>query len=447
MFRKITISKKRIKNIAISVLSVLFFKIALDSFSILIVSGNFGENYVYKFILSRVIESYLLVIISSIFLSIVFYGSNRPSKIAFFIYYFFMIIPLLTIYSYDGKNSSHLFIYMVIFSYFIAVMISHFFIKIRIPSFNKNINNLIFFSLIILSAYVYGLLIRHGGLSRLNFDLYKVYEARTQIDYSNSSLLGYLIPWQAHVINTFFFVFGLIRRIKLIIIFSIALQVLLFGMANFKSFLFAPILVYLLYLFSKRHNLFSFMAVGGVLLISLVTILYFYTNEIMIPSIMFRRLFLTPAENHFLYYNFFSRTENPHIFLSNSFLSHFFSYPYDMPVTRVISWHYFDRDAGLNVGYLGDAYAHFGMFGMVSFSFLLGIFLNLVDCVSSKIPLNASIAIISIPSMALVNSAFFTTLLTHGFLIAFFCLWCLGGIIANKHPIQQKPSFAYSSKF
>src|SRR5699024_8108593 len=103
---------------------------------------------------------------------------------------------------------------------------------------------------------------------------------------------------------------------------------------------------------------------------------------------------------------------------SHSFLSSIFDNPYNIVPIELVSTNYFGKDFNPNVGIWGDAYLNFGFLGVFLFSLILGIVLILFDSISDKSITLLSMSIIVIPSMSLVNSALFTSLLTHGILFA-----------------------------
>ncbi len=209
-------------------------------------------------------------------------------------------------------------------------------------------------------------------------------------------------------------------------------QLLLFGMTGHKSFLLAPVLTGGVYFIWARRNALLYIAGGAAVLVVASYILFLVTGNHLAPSLLIRRLFVVPAANHLLYFEFFSQPEHPFVMLSNSILAPFVHYPYDMPVTRVISWAYWARDFGPNVGYLGDAFAHFGFMGMFLFSLILGLFLRIVDSVGARLPANLVAAVVATPAMALTNSALFTSLLTHGLIPAVVMVWLLRAVAERR---------------
>lgn len=63
---------------------------------------------------------------------------------------------------------------------------------------------------------------------------------------------------------------------------------------------------------------------------------------------------------------------------------------------------------------------------------ILGEVLKILDNVSKNTPLVLSTGIIIIPGTALVDSALFTSLLTHGIFFAIFVIWLTNSVV-NRH--------------
>jgi hypothetical protein len=108
-----------------------------------------------------------------------------------------------------------------------------------------------------------------------------------------------------------------------------------------------------------------------------------------------------------------------------------------MPITRVIAWAYWGRDFSPNVGYLGDAYAHFGFMGMFLFSMVLGFVLHTLDSVGRRLPPHLVAAVAAMPSMALVNSALVTSLFTHGLILTVVVVWLLRAVMEGPRRPRQ----------
>jgi hypothetical protein len=300
---------------------------------------------------------------------------------------------------------------------------------VRLPHARALARSVCVSAALLITVYVYVGLMATGGLGRLNFDLASVYLVREELEVNTLPLGGYLIPWQAHVINMLALALALYRRRWLLGLLVICAQLFLFGMTNYKSFLLAPVLVAAFaFVAGSPRRLLSAILIGAVMGILLAQALYAITDELLIPAIFVRRLFFTPAEIHFWYYEFFSQPGHPFVLLSNSILAAFSEFPYPRPVTSMISWEYMRVEAGANVGWLADAYSHFGYAGMVGFSVVLAFLLKLVDAVSVRVPLSVACGAVAVPAISLVNSALLTSMLTHGFLAALVGLWALGSL-------------------
>ncbi|BAY83951.1 hypothetical protein NIES267_34450 [Calothrix parasitica NIES-267] len=416
------------KNIISTLLCAFLFKFFLDLSYYFIIVNNFNIFIISSEIsILKLLESYILLLVSTFFIAKYSIEIISPSRITIILYYIFIIIPMLSVYGFKSDIAKTSYMYMTIISFLSLTIFVQSISKIKLKKLSKNFLKIALFCSCLITLYVYGFLISSGGLGRINFNLYNVYLVREELKSYSAPFINYLIPWQAYIINISFFVFSLYKRIYLLIFISILGQILIFGMTNFKSFLFAPVLVLvLLWIGSEKKILMYFMMLSSIGLILTYTV-YLITSDVIIPSIFIRRLFFLPANLHFYYYDFFSK--NPHVFLSNSLLSSIFDYPYDIKVPELISYTYLNSYSNANAGYLADAYAHFGFAGMIIFSFILAVVLKILDSIGIFLPVNIPSAIITIPSMSLVNSALFTTMLTHGFILALITIWVLSSQI------------------
>ena len=312
----------------------------------------------------------------------------------------FIILPALTLLGSGGPDVPVGFVRAMASCFVLVIVTRKALPELRIPPARTLTRMLCLAAALLITVYVYSGLIATGGLSRLNFDLRSVYLVREELEVNTLPLGGYLIPWQAHVINMLALAFALYRRRWVLAVVVLGAQLLLFGMTNYKSFLLAPVLVAAFaFVAGSPRRLLSAILIGAVGGILLAQALYAITDELLIPAIFVRRLFFTPAEMHFWYYEFFSQPAHPFVLLSNSILSAFSEYPYLRPITSMISWEYMRVEAGANVGWLADAYAHFGVAGMVGFSLLLA---ESVDAVSARVPLPLACGAVAVPAISLL---------------------------------------------
>ena len=423
-------------RVAMTTVAMLSLKAVLDFtyvnyvhryFGGALTAGAFPLNEVN---LLRVLESYVLACVLAIWLTFSLYRRWRPSGIALVLYFYVVILPLLSLYGLADAPAS--FVYAAAGSFAVLIAVTGVLPRAKVPRPGRDLVYLGITAIVVICAYVYGWLVLTGGLGRLSFDLLSVYEVRTEYVQRLGPFMGYLIPWQANVVNIVIICIALWRRNRWLLGVAAVAQLLLFGMTGHKSFLLAPVLTGGVYFIWARRNALLYIAGGAAVLVVASYILFLVTGNHLAPSLLIRRLFVVPAANHLLYFEFFSQPEHPFVMLSNSILAPFVHYPYDMPVTRVISWAYWARDFGPNVGYLGDAFAHFGFMGMFLFSLILGLFLRIVDSVGARLPANLVAAVVATPAMALTNSALFTSLLTHGLIPAVVMVWLLRAVAERR---------------
>lgn len=385
----------------------------------------------------RVIESYIIVLVLSIVVAGSLYRRWRPSGIVLVLYLVVVIVPLTS--QYGFADAPTLLVYAATGSIIVLVAVTELHPRLRIPQPSPGIVYLWLTCLFAMSIYVYGWLIFTGSLERLNFNLLAVYELRAKYVQMRGPFMGYFIPWQGYVINILGLLYALRRRSYWLIgLFAVA-QLLLFGMTGHKSFLLAPFLAGGVYLVWQRKNAISWVLIGALLLTSVSYTYFLMTGDEFVPSLLIRRLFFVPARLHILYYDFFSQPGHPFYALSDSILRYLIQNPYGMPMPRVIALEYWGREFWPDVGYLGDAYGNFGTPGMFLFSMVLGLFLRAVDSLTKHLPSHFVAAAISLPAMTLTESALFTSLLTHGFILTALTLWVLHRVKVYRQRPTNSP--------
>lgn len=424
--------RRRTLRVASASIAALGLRAVLDLAYVDYVSRYFGSSLAAgalapdEHTVLRMVRSYAIVLVLASWLASSLYRRWRPSGTCLILCFVVVVLPLSSLYGLSRVPTP--FVYAAVASFAILLLVTRFFPRIRVPSPSRELLHLGIIALMAMSAYVYAWLVLTGGLRRLNFDLRAVYEVRAEYTQARWPFIGYLLPWQANVVNVGAVCYALHRRSVWLLGFAGVAQLALFSMTGHRSFLLVLALAGGIYsIWSKRHAL-RYLFCGTSVLILAAYGLFRVTGDHLAPSLLIRRLFFVPIRNHFIYYDFFSRPGNPFVMLSNSILSPFVRYPYEMPVTRVISWAYWGRAAGPNVGYLGDAFAQFGFVGMFLFSVILGVFLRVMDSVGRRLPSNLVAAVIATPAMALTNSPLFTSLLTQGLIPALAVVWLLRGV-------------------
>jgi len=400
------ISKARLREFGL----LLVFKALLDVVYVLFVHPYYGY--------SGFSMQYLLLISLFFFLP---RREGRISAVGTKLLFVLMVVPTLSLYA--MKSESRAFMYLFIGGFWLTLLVIRFLPKVRITRI-KNSSSALLIGLSGVSFLVYAVLFRIRGVPTLDaLNLSSVYEVRTAF-YAQGlrGIMGYLISWQANVINSFLIGLAWYGRRYFGVATVLVLQLLLFLFTGMKSFLFAPALVlFLVYAVQKKH-FFELTLKGFIIGTSFSFVFHALGGSIMVPSVLIRRLFFVPAQNYFYYYDFFSSHQL--MYLSQSILNPFFANPYGMRITNMIGSLYYGQPAmSVNTGYLADAYMNFGALGVVIFSVFLGVFLVILDSLTKKTDTAIAVAVIAMPLVSLVNSAFFTTLATHGFLLSMLVLW------------------------
>lgn len=421
------------KNI-VTIVMLIAFKAVLELSYIFFVNKNYSYSGFYiDYAIDKFILAFIMTFIT-IFIIVRYISNNsKASQIIIYIILIFLYMPIMSLYW--MQNKSTIFVIGITISFLIMIIISLIYPRIRIVTFKKNESKyFLIFIVTIMTFLVYGLLITNGGLSRINLNLLNVYETRAAYGGSSNIILAYCLPWQAHVVNLILLSLALYNKKYFYSFIVIGMQIFLFSMTNFKSHLFAPLVILAFYYFqnTKWKNYFLLiMSLGSTTLISLSLILFKISeNFILIPSMFIRRLFFVPAQLHFQYFEFFE--DKSKYFLSHSIFEGIIQTQYDVTPVMYMAKEYFNKDFAPNVGFFGDAYVNFGLVGIIMFGILLGIIMLLVDSLSTKIPLFLTMSILVIPVMSLVNSAFLTTLLTHGILFCMLILWIVNGLYSNN---------------
>lgn len=261
-------------------------------------------------------------------------------------------------------------------------------------------------SIIIYTSYVY------TGF-RLDLNIFNAYTYRSEAqDYKMTTLLLYLFSIARNIFPIF-----LIERLTKKKYFQFVLLLLIgflaYSVTGSKSALFSYFLVIIGYLlYKKRYITLAPLIMVIISLLSIVEILM--SKKSFIIDVVIRRAFFVPGLLSYYYYNFFSI--NAYDYFRQSILGKLgFSSMYDVAVPQIIG----DLYAGgayANAGLFSDGYSNLGLLGMIIMPFLIVILIRLLESTSEG--LNEKIIFIGSMTgvFSLINSNFFTSLITHGIL-------------------------------
>lgn len=387
----------------------------------LIINPIYGySGFILDLNFLKLFESYIFLIPIFLFLP---RGQEKISTIGLKLLFLLIIVPTLSIYALTNAPRPYLYFFLI--SFCVTILTVKIFPTIKVRKM-RNSNMALFFILGMISFFVYIVLIKYNGLPTIKALLLStVYEIRREVSWG-PSIMGYLVPWQANIVNCFLIGFTWYKRRYFAFLLVLGLQLLLFLICAHKSFLLNPFLViFLIYAVQKKRLMtisFTFLIIF--ILFSAALHKLQFTD---IPTSMFlRRAIFMPAKISFDYYDFFSRNEKTHLSQSKVGLG-LFENPYedyDMSTANMMGMVYLNNpECNMNTGYMGDAYMNFGVGGMLIFSSILGLIFVLADSFTKNINLFISTAILSRPILGFANGAFFTVMLTGGFLFALLVIW------------------------
>jgi hypothetical protein len=260
-------------------------------------------------------------------------------------------------------------------------------------------------------------MIKANGIPSLTaLNILNVYSVRSNVAYP--FLMVYLVNWQAKVINPFLITMSYLNRNRKMLFLSVFLQLLLYLITAYKTFLLIPVAIIFIIEMIKKFDFLKTSSKVSVFAVLGMYISYLVTQSIVIPSLFIRRFLFVPALIKFYYYDFFSN--HGFMYFSAGTLGNILGvkYNYDLSPAYLIGQIYFNNpQTGANTGYIGDAYANMGFVGMIIISVLFIWILKLIDSLSIKIGKNLTVGLALFSILSLNDSALLTTLLTGGLLL------------------------------
>lgn len=395
--------------------SVILFRVLLEASYFFVVSVDFAyEGYKYSFLWSNYLLSWLVFFVS------LFMLQDRLKKVSD---YFFItailgvLTPLCVMYGLDDQREI-----FPLFTSLLALFSIWFITRLRLLTFKTLpvVNGGISLSLVISSVFVLFLVfwfLRTGVT--FNLDLTKVYEFRNaNADLAMQGIFSYTNNWTYQIFNLVLFAFALIYRRYFLALVIFSIQVYFFAASTHKSVLFFPFIILGLWYYFRKTNSLAVVPLMFSSVIALTLLTYYWFGDLWASSLFSRRVFFVPAHLTFTYFEFFS--QNPHVVWSNSVLSSFLSYPYDISMSHVIGRFLGSEDMGANNGFVASGYAHAGLFGVFFYALIIGLILRFInDVTHNLLPLWFAIALCIVPLRnLLISSDLFTVMLTHGFIVA-----------------------------
>lgn len=394
---------------------VILYRVLLDLIYINIIGVDYAyDNFIIDVHFDQYIFSYLFLFLLLYFLP---KGTFKLSHLIIQFLFLLIYIPLSSYYANTGF-STYWFLLFNLF-WFVLVLFQKINLSFVLPNHPKIKSKRVFYSLLsVILGFIVFMMYKLDFT--LNFNLLKVYEQRELYRSTNIPGSGYMVNWIGAILLPFCLLYSfhyLIKKKKIIfLLVSISLIVIFFALTGHKSFLFFAPMALGVYFLIKVGNVFRYMVIGILSLLLISTAAYYLLDFKLPLSLVARRSLFVPAQISTYYFEFFH--EN-YIYLSNSVLSGVTDSQVVGQPPKIIADLYFrDNVESANNGIISDAYIQFGWIGIVVWSFLLSLILKIAD----SLVLNKNKLILwpflLITFTSVINSAFFTSLLTHGILIA-----------------------------
>jgi len=404
------------KNRIYLIFWIFLFKIALDySYSEFVSEFYSYAGMINNLSVVKYIEGWLVTALMGAFCP---YLIKKPSD--FFITFSLIIyyIPIITFYSYADQST--FFFYVIISTWFFLVKATKS-INISLPTIlvDKNVFIFSLASIVIFLTFFITLLV---GVSNINFDLTKEYELRPIV---SAALTGYGLPyfatWLPQVLGPLLLCITLARKNYYFFLVVSILHIYWFGITSHKTPMFVPFLIFGVWYWFKSKNQSWFIPMGLALILSLFICIYLIFDFGLLASLINRRVFMIPAKLTFEYLTFF---DGSYILWSNSFLSSFTQYPYDVTYQKLIGQQNGSGDYA-NVGFLATGFMHAGIFGIYIYLIIYTLVLKVIDSISYKnMPIWFSIGCLVMPLNIVITSGdLLTAMITHGLVLAIMLLY------------------------
>ncbi len=256
------------------------------------------------------------------------------------------------------------------------------------------------------------------GLSLQMPSLAEVYDVRSEFreTLANANpIAGYAVAWFGRTVMPLLVVEGLVSRRWLLVIAGMFGEALMFSISGSKSVALSGFFLAGLWMVyrpgGRRMGLLIATSLTGVVLLSVVADVF--GGVLTLASLFIRRALVTPGLLTGDFYEFYS--QHPMILLGSSILRPLAGYRYDATPPFVIGGVYFgDATRAANVNIWGDAFANFGLTGIVVFAILFGLVLWVFNSLARGRSPAMTCLMLGVPSLMLTNSAFLTVLITHG---------------------------------
>lgn len=363
------------------------------------------RNIEFDFSIFRFIVA-SIVIFGNIFFLLFFKMSDFLYSILILILFFF-VIPSGLVFS-SGKSIYPIILILHNIFFYCVYLFSLIKWKFGFPTFK--IKQTITLLGILTIIGVIPFVIEYGPyINFKNLLLVDVYKTRTLVfNNINNLYTAYTYSLFSKVVIPILIVFSIYYRSYSNLFINILILLFLYLCGAHKMVFIGTIFLLLFYKYDYLRKIKYFLKFMTLLIIvSMISSILF--NYDYIWDISFRRVLMLTALLDYCYFDFFK--DNP-IYWSNSFLSSFSDYKYDLTPDHMIAKVYFNKpEVNANIGIISDGFKNLGVYG----SLLNIIFVSLYFSILNSIKVSSKFfGLFVLLVFSFLNSSLTTILLTHG---------------------------------
>ncbi len=398
-------------------LSIILLRLTLDMVYIFIVNPIYGySGFLLNFFAYKYGLSWIVTLVMTPFIVNLYNNSSVSSTIVLLLNLIYFI-PGCTLYSLLGLPDLYFLFYVL---YWIILMVWQYrvpYVHFGLPS-EQHSKPIFIFLIIGIALGAIAISGLYNGF-QMNFRLDNVYELRSiRKEMTLPAIARYFHP-MATVLIPLALVYFLSAKKYILSFGMIVIQFLLFSFGGEKYALFMiPVAIFGFYLYrEKRISWFSW----GLVALNLIGLLeVFWRNSHLVTAYLQRRTMFFTNLLSYQYYDYFS-THTPD-YLFQSILRRFgFISQYDIKIPHLMGFeHYGNIATNANNGMIGDAFCNFAWLGLIISPLLIILALRLMDACAHGIDRRLLITVFVGYTLSFTNGAFFTIMLTNGFL--FMCM-------------------------
>ena len=251
---------------------------------------------------------------------------------------------------------------------------------------------------------------------RISFDLINEYELRADsMNWDLPGIMNYLIPAAGTILPMYLVYFFQMRNKFMVLVLSVII-LLNFSLGGHKTVLFLLLLCFWGYFFFTSKSVYKYS--WFLTIITCISYIeYKVFSSFLGATLIVRRVLYVPAFLNYQYYDFFSVREKD-MWRTGILGKLGFESPYGVTkISHLIGKQMGYPEMGANNGLFSDAYANFGIWGILLFPFLLVMFVKIMDSFTRDIDVKLLILPIIATVLGFMSSFFTTLLLTHGLLL------------------------------